>query len=100
MFRSSRSEGLEVAPDQAAVGPTDAGGVKGLVEREPADVLVGAIGLAVVRDVPLFPVLPEGRRVDAARPRVVEDRPEDAAGAGGRIDERAEDIEGEQLRTQ
>jgi len=93
--------GLEPAGEGDVPVPVtvrDAEMTKGLFEGDPADLLVGPVGLAVVGDVALFPVIPEGPGIDMARPRVGQYRPERRRRARRRIDQGAEDVEGEKLR--
>ena len=61
-------ERIEISLDQPG-RPLDPEMIEGLRERQLADVAIAPIGLPIVSDVALLPVLPEGLDVDIALPR-------------------------------
>src|SRR5215467_14647158 len=89
-------KGVEVALDQATIAARDAKVPEGLIEGQAADLLVGPVGLAVMGDVALLPVVPERARIQVRNAHVGQDGPEHRRGAARRVDESAVDVEGQQ----
>src|SRR5215467_9281137 len=89
-------KGVEVALDQATIAARDAKVPEGLIEGPAADLLVGPVGLAVMGDVELLPVVPERARIQVRNAHVGQDGPEHRRGAARRVDESAVDVEGQQ----
>src|SRR5690606_22055677 len=86
-------EGVEVPLDEARIAREPEMG-EALLERALADRAIGAVGLPVMRDVPVLPVLPELAHVEMRAAALLEDRSERRVGARAHVDERAEDVEG------
>ena len=99
VVKEEAREGLEVAIDQPAVG-RHLEVLKGLGEREFADLPIQAIWAPIVRDISMFPMFPERLDIKMMRTGIGQDALKGTVGTVANADQRTEDIERHQLRPQ
>ena len=90
-------ERIEISLDQPGRS-LDSEVLEGLRQRQLADVAIAPIGLPIVGDVALLPVLPERLDVGIARSAIGQHRLERRIGVGAGVDQRSEHVERQELR--